>query len=435
MQELTRPEGAQLSGDGRGEHPRTPPLWFRSGDAHATGPLAPWRRSLAGRTRRILPRVTFSSPSEPPGCTIATGTARVFFAFDVGHAIDLDLAESALGAAAQGRAVLSGRRRTPLSLQFQPAPVQVSLRGPSHQLGTGGRWHTGEAVELTLFDFGAVSVAYAIAIAETSLQDLVPLAADLYESATLAAHARATVTDLVATVGAAVSRPHLAAVSEDYVVYQLEALRHADGATGSAALARHATDLARILRAADEPLSASEVEDALACAIAYGHDDAVWIDWNAAMVLDVAPNDTLAVLEFANVQLLEMRFLDDRLDAFLDRAYQLVGQATTASHRLRERERRRLAQFQFDSVMLFESTHNAIKLVGDQYLARIHRLAARRSHLPEWGESIERKLDALQRLYEKLADQQATRRMEAMELIIILLILVSIVLPYFGLGK
>jgi hypothetical protein len=38
------------------------------------------------------------------------------------------------------------------------------------------------------------------------------------------------------------------------------------------------------------------------------------VDWDAAFVLDPDPEDVRAVLEFANVQLLEMRWLDLQLD-------------------------------------------------------------------------------------------------------------------------
>lgn len=370
-----------------------------------------------------------------PACQVERGFARLFFAFDVGHAIDLDAAEAALTSAAPSRETLSRHRRTPASLQFRPAPVQVVQQRASQPLCEDSPWRTQAAVECTLFDFGAISVAYAMVLDDTPLEALVDLAAAAYESPTLVAQARATVDTLLTDIGAAVNRPYVSSVVEDYVVYELRALHHADGASGSAALVRHVSVLARILRAADEPLSRDESDDALTCVAAYGENDAVWVDWNAAMVLDAAAADTLSVLEFANVQLLEMRFLDDRLDGVFDRSYHLVDTGHSGWARSGRRERRRLAQFQIDTVMLFEGVNNAVKLVGDQFLARVHRLAARRFHLTEWAASIERKLDALQRLYEKIADQQATRRMEVMELIIIVLIFVSIVLPFLGIGK
>jgi len=48
--------------------------------------------------------------------------------------------------------------------------------------------------------------------------------------------------------------------------------------------------------------------------VSYGPGGLAVIDWNCAVVVDRRPEEALAVLEFANVELVEMRFLEDRLD-------------------------------------------------------------------------------------------------------------------------
>ena len=74
--------------------------------------------------------------------------------------------------------------------------------------------------------------------------------------------------------------------------------------------------------------------------------------------------------------------------------------------------------------------NNAIKLVGDQYLARVYQLASERLHLPRWDAAVERKLATAESVYQKMTDAATTRRMEALEWIIIILILVSIVIAF-----
>jgi hypothetical protein len=91
---------------------------------------------------------------------------------------------------------------------------------------------------------------------------------------------------------------------------------------------------------------------------------------------------------------------------------------------------RRIATLRIDSAVLFESVNNAVKLLGDQFLARLYRLTARRFHLEEWDASILRKLQTLDSIYAKLEDEQTALRMEVLEWIIIVLFLVSIVLPF-----
>jgi uncharacterized Rmd1/YagE family protein len=74
--------------------------------------------------------------------------------------------------------------------------------------------------------------------------------------------------------------------------------------------------------------------------------------------------------------------------------------------------------------------HNALKLLGDQYLARVHRAASQRLHLDDWERTILRKLQTMESIYEKMSDLQENRRMEVLEWIIIILIAISILLPF-----
>ena len=83
-----------------------------------------------------------------------------------------------------------------------------------------------------------------------------------------------------------------------------------------------------------------------------------------------------------------------------------------------------------DSAFLFERVTNTLKLLGDQYLARVYRLSSRRFHLQGWDTSILRKLDTIESIYEKLTDETVNKRLEVLEWIIIILIAVSIILPF-----
>lgn len=377
------------------------------------------------------PHVAGSGPITSSGLSIVAGACWVHFAFDVGHSIRLADAEAALARANPKREAIAGQRRTPSSLLFRPAPVRSAE--PVEPIRVG-RFETAPVLERTLFDFGAVTVAFRMPLANASARELLALAAELYECESLRDEARRRVRALVDSLGDAVAQASVVDLIEDYVVFHAERWTPtpADAADGSPSevdrLLVEAPTIAAILRVADEPLSDGEIADAIAVRASYGRNDLTIVDWNAAMVFDPRGQDVLGILEFANVELLEMRFLDDRLDAALDRSYERL------SHPFRLRsnrdERRRLAALQMDSALLFEGINNAVKLVGDQFLARLYRLVARRFHLPEWDESVMRKLATVQRLYEKLSDEQATRRMELLEWIIIVLIAVSIVIPF-----
>jgi hypothetical protein len=141
----------------------------------------------------------------------------------------------------------------------------------------------------------------------------------------------------------------------------------------------------------------------------------------------------LQVIEFANLQLLEFRQLDDLLDDRLNEAYRLIHRLARTwlpFWRLHDRPLRALGELKIDANSIFERTGSALKLVGDQYLARVYQLVASRFHLGEWGQSIERSLNIVQGVYQVVSDQSATYRAEFLEILIIALILFEIVMAF-----
>jgi hypothetical protein len=125
-----------------------------------------------------------------------------------------------------------------------------------------------------------------------------------------------------------------------------------------------------------------------------------------------------------------MRLLDDRLDRSLDRCYEAVSSPGRLP--FVPLDVRRIGRMQVDGALLHERVRNALKLVGDQYLARLYRLAGSRFHLTEWQASIQRKLEAIESVYEKLFSRASTQRLEFLEWMIVLLILFEIVLSLAG---
>lgn len=368
--------------------------------------------------------------TESTGFRIEEGWARIWFAYDIGLQIDLDQAENAMTVEV-ARERIRHRQRAPAYLQFQPAPLRLDERG--EPLRVGGLLTDG-TVEATFYDFGAVSIAYRVSVSGRGLTELPALAAALDENPDLMTDSRTRAQALVDKLGLAIRRPKLADLVEDYTVFHL---RRWSGADQPVRVVEESRELiARTIRAELGELSTREIHDALSSRLGYGPRDELVVDWNGAILFDAQGDDTLAVLEFANVELLELRFLDDRLDQSLEAWNQsLHGHAPSPwlKHLLWGDTRikmRRIANMQIDSVLLFESVNNAIKMIGDQFLARVYRSTARRLHLDEWDASILRKLQTLESIYTKLHDEVSTRRMELLEWIIIVLCLLSIVIPF-----
>lgn len=364
----------------------------------------------------------FTSDAIEPN--IARGTCVALFAHDIGSAIDLDAAERLVTDAKQ-RERIRHKGRAPGYFQYSPAPLRISQS--VEPISVGGVATTG-AVDAVLYDFGAVSITYTLPLAGP-WSGVLDLAVAFQETDALARDAVRRVASIQSVISDAIAKPGHSDFIEDYFIFEIA--EFAEGANPETFIALHSARIAQLLRAERRTLSADEIRDALACRISYGADDAAVIDWNAALLLDREPDDVRSVLEFVNVELLEMRFLDLQLDRALDDAYSVLLRAPRVALSTYRADLHRIARLQADGTALFEGVNNALKLLGDQYLARLYRLASQRFHLGEWDAAILRKLQTLESIYDKLSDQAATRRMEALEWIIIVLIAVSIALPLF----
>jgi len=359
--------------------------------------------------------------------SVARGTCHAIFVYDIAFSIDLLQAETRISRST--RETIKHKRRAPRYFEYRPAPLRFSQAVESVRLNE--TFATDRNVELVLYDFGAVIVIYRIGI-DGPNRSLLPLSESLYENEQLLADSKKRVEELLKLIGPAVSKANISNSVEDYVIFQIEAF--AEPTSIQDLTTSHAQHVAQILRAELRELSADEVIDALSHRISFGKDDVAIVDWNAALVVDKDAEDILTVLEFANVELLEMRFLDQRLDDALALAYERLSKRSRKWFPFRSKpsDLRDISQWQMDSAILFEGVNNVLKLLGDQYLARLYRLIAQRFHLTDWDASILRKLETLESIYQKISDQLVSRRMEVLEWIIIVLIAISIILPFLS---
>jgi hypothetical protein len=363
------------------------------------------------------------STDAPSPASILAGTLHVYVAFDWGDEVDLERARQLAPAEVQS---LARRSRTPPSIAYRPPPLRFAL--PPVTLALPRDDAPLAAGEATVFDFAAVGVAFRVPF-RLPPSELLRLAARLADPAPIVATARAAAEPLFAKLLPAIHDPLWRDdLSEEYFVFQFP--------SGHPPPVRPAADggswLAGLVHLEAEPLSAEEVGEAQRLHLSYTPEDLFVPDWAAAVLFDSDPGctETLRVIEFANVQLLEYRHIDDNMAS----AYRRVHEVTRSRLRFwrgHDRTLRALGELKVEATDLFERTGNVLKLVGDQYLARVYGLLAARFHLKEWEASIRRKLEVAEGVYQVISDQAAARRTEFLEVIVIALIALEIVLALF----
>jgi hypothetical protein len=353
---------------------------------------------------------------------ILDGRLFAFVAFDIGYEIDLGRATALLDA---GRGPgLRPHRPAPPSVRYPEAPVELALG--SHRLPDGSE----AAVVVRLFDFGVASFCLTLP-APATVAELAERGRFVVEQGGLVEAAERLLAGIMPRLRPAVARPGVNDIREEYFVYQVRALE--DAPSAGDLLARAGPALAAALALEPAALDPTYARELLATAVSYSPNDLVLCDWNAAFVYDTKYDDTVAVLEFLNIQLLELRFQDGRLDRALERFGGLQSGARGLGAFLNPYRQpvRELAELTIESALLSERAINAMTLLGDDYLARVARRAAERLHLADWVATVRRKQEAVATLYGTLNAQLANLRGEALELAIVLLIVFEIAL-YFS---
>ncbi len=362
---------------------------------------------------------------EPSGHVwrIAEGTLYVYRLFDVGEEVDLSRAEQLLSAP-RSRLALEGVQTT-TALEIPHPPVHVALGARALQLRAGPREVEASA---HVFDYGVVSILYRLPVAPgTAIGELVPLAEELVARPTpaLDAAARGEAEELTRLLAPAIARPHRGAGRESYPVFLVKRLEGPAAAHDVLASA----PIAELLlgETSTTPLSRGERADVVKHAFSYLADDLAVIDWNSAFLLEPSGVDDVPdLLEFATAHLLELRYYDALLDRELGAIYRDIGSTRGIAEVITRRHlklQRRTAALLLELSEMVERLENAVKIVGDFYLARLYQSALRRFRLPAWQGSVLRKQRLLAEVNTLLADAADRRRGELLEVTIILLFL------------
>jgi hypothetical protein len=360
---------------------------------------------------------------------VEDGEVLVYRLFDVADAVDLQRVEEVVSTP-KSRLRLE-RAQSASALEFPRPPVQLAVGARALPFAGGPR-----PVEATarIFDYGVISVCYRIPVPPgTPLGALLPLAEQLFVEPApgIDAEARREAEAIAGTLGEALERPH---AWEGLESYQVFLVRRWVGGRVQASTLLAGTPIPELLlgETSDVPLSAAERRDVLAHHLSYLEDDLAVVHWNSAFVSEPSGvNDIPDLLEFATAHLLELRYYDALLDRELHRIYdEIEAKGSRLANIFTPRYRtlqRRTAALLLELSEMTERLENAVKIVGDFYLARLYQTAVQRFRLPAWQETVLRKQRLVAEVNDLIGEAADTSRGELLELAVILLIVLEIV--------
>lgn len=357
---------------------------------------------------------------------IKRGKILVYRFYEIGSEVDLNLATSLIQQKQSTTRLRLDRPARAMVIASEPLTVHLGAT----EINFYGQKVTAE-VDVRVWNYGGCSVCFHVPVLEgTTWDELVRYAHALERDEGIEVLARMRATDIQKEISSAIPVLNDWSTHEDYVVYFIQEL---EGVTeGALQLFEKADVAALILAEPNEKLSDQIRRFVRDSVLQYGRDDMAVIDWNCALVIEPSGSmDVPTVLEFANSQLLEMRYYDDLLDEKLDTLYRSVGKQkpsifSNAYSRLAEEA----GQIYLEIAEVVENVENSLKVVGDFYLATVFRSASARFRFKDWQTSIDEKLGNLAEVSKLLHSQVNESRSHWLEIIIILLICVELI-PFF----
>jgi hypothetical protein len=356
---------------------------------------------------------------------IKKGRIIIYRIFDVSSEIDLSLVESKVKESA--RRMRLSRYPYMKALEFTDPPVSFVLPGLEKNL-------FGQDIAIQIiakaYDFGVLSLSFNIPVPEgTTFHDLETVSKELDLDESIDQKAWEYVRQLVSNLGDAVIKT---SIKEDYIEdYMIFFIQQLDKNVDAETLMKQ-YDPSRLLLFETRELSAQAREEALRHQFSYYPEDLVIVHYDNAFVIEPSgSSDVCDILEFANAQILELRYYDHVLDKQLAWIYsELSKRRAVSAFRLRDYEKlaMQVTEIVAELTEVTEKVDNALKVTEDVYYARIYRSAMTLFRSSDWEQSIKEKLQVVTNTSKMIYDEISTKRGHLLELGIIILILIEIVI-------
>jgi len=358
------------------------------------------------------------------------GEVVYIYAFDVAYEMVRQPVRELLGQPV-AQFVVDASKRSPRHLFFY-RPQMVRLP-PLERIGPGGPLRVERIVKL--LPVGALSITIRVPFDVERIEDLIGYHDLQFTNGSLHEDVRRLAEEVRRELAPYYIRPiPQLAEEEAYTVFCIESPLISED--GSALNAEHwwranRRELASLLT--QEPdidhLSKQEADESTGRYLSYYEHDLVVVDWDAALIIDEKQNfdETLYVMELANLQLAELEAYDRILDNSLERSYRDLSSRPT---RGRANMLRELRELRIDLARFSDELSNITKFFGDWHLARIYENISARFHLTDWHRTLDGKLKTLDDLYQLLNHDRINRWMLILEVTIVLLFVIDLVILF-----
>ena len=342
---------------------------------------------------------------------------RFYRIYDIGREIDLDKLEREL-ARSYFTARASFLRVNPKSIMMEDPPLMLRM----HEVSVEREGTTFNLqVAARLYDIGAISLCF-------SYEDLEAPSSALEDKALLFARHEG-LSDLFHTylknLGEILGPyiPNLSVESEffeDYTIYITDKIDET-------------IDPAVLLNGERTNFSSQMREEIVKNTLSYSTDDLAILSWDSALLCNPEPpTDLIDLIEFASVQVLELRYYDRMLTRQMEKMYDDMEQADRNSPFRKMRQYHaimaQIMESYADISEITEKVNNLIKVTEDVYYARVYATVLKVMRSSQWSESVGRKIEVIHANYSMLSEEVRIQHSNFLEWVIIILIAMEFIL-------
>jgi hypothetical protein len=341
-----------------------------------------------------------------------SGNIFIFHAFDIAEDIDIISVE-------KNQLFMSLPLSLPKYFKNYHTPLSIELPHPQSSL---------KCIGAKIHNFGVVSLTYKIPFAGT-FADLKERLADIDSE-----YQEESVFDanlIYKKCKPYLKQPRFFHLRTSYVVIQID--QH-EQLSATDLKEKQGGTIASLLRFETESLSEYIKNDILDAATGYYRGDLVVIDTDSALVYDDDYEELLPLVEFANIQRLELQYYDRSIDNQLN----LVYQRGTIRQRPWKVYLPFIGSFMRDPVsdlellkvdisVIIEQIESNIKISGDPYISDIYQLLTEKLDLLIWKESISNKLTIIKDIYAIHQGKIDEIREDMLTVLIIMLIFIELI--------
>ena len=198
---------------------------------------------------------------------------------------------------------------------------------------------------------------------------------------------------------------------------------------------KNALAIANFIRSQREVFDKEEMNEILGSRTRYSAEELTLIDWEGAVI--IAPKadyrSDIALLKIGNYQLLRYRMLDRSIEEMLDKINETFFQNKSRLRRTRGMIRQ-IAEHRLEVMLGFERAEQSMLLIGDWYTAKLYESIQNEFYLKDWKESVQSKLDNLEKIVETIKDNFSVsweNLMDKLQMYLWLLLLLGYLYLYF----